>query len=107
MFSLLFFFISFLGIFDAHYDKTCRCLKYKTVLNINTETNVKIAFNPFRESGFAVQCTSDSYMEESENEYFIDKQAKKCLKTMRIVKALIWIAFIIIAVVVAVIKIIG
>lgn len=107
LYSILFFFISLLGIFDAHYDNKCYCLKYKTVLTLNEETNVKLVFNQFKESGAAINCTADCPAEETENEYYTDKQAKKRLKIMRIVKLLCWLAAIAIAVVVILYKVIG
>lgn len=105
LYSMLFFFISLMGIFDAKSDKKYYFIRYRTVLTLNGEHNVTLNVNRYNTSKlntqkqFAVNCVCNCFRNEYENEYYVDEQVRKRLKTLKITKLLIWLAAIIATVV--------
>lgn len=98
LWGLLFFFISGLGIFNPFYDRKCQIVKYRLRLTLSGYNNVRLDFGSFQEGQRAVFCQCDCYAEEYENLFTVDTQAKKRLKILTLIKALIWVAAVIAAV---------
>lgn len=105
LYSMLFFFISLMGIFDARSDKRCYFIRYKTVLTLKGEHNVTLNVNKYTggkttitQKLFAVNCVCNCFRKEYENEYYIDEQVRKRLKALKITKLIIWLAAIVIAI---------
>lgn len=100
LWSLFFFVISLFGIFDVPYSK-----KSAICCTVNVSPNggglVQITPNIKRDGG-AVFVQSDNCGVELTDNSPDDKTIKKRLKTLRIIKALAWVALIVVVVLVVV-----
>lgn len=99
--SLLFFFFSCFGIFDAHYDKKCTRVKYSATVTLSeNEINVlTVKYNPVSAGFKCVECKGNCTVQETENIYYIDDNAKKRLKKLRLIKALSWVGLVLAAII--------
>lgn len=94
LWQLLFFFVSILGIFDKPADRHCITLTYRATINLKEETFVKLKLNylPSKKIGATVVET-DTQVMESENVIWVDKNARKKVVLLRVLKIFIWVAF--------------
>ena len=93
--SMLFFFISVLGIFDARIGRKFYSVNYRARVYLKGNTNLQMSFRMFKEGERAIELKSDAEIEEVENEYFINKNLKKRRKILNWCKVLIWLALLV------------
>lgn len=92
--AIFFFVISCFGIFNSRYDKRCISVRYKAIVRLGQNTDLRLEFNRFAEGQPALSCFCDSSAEERENCFFTDKQAKKRFKLLTVVEVFLWLALI-------------
>ncbi len=102
--SMLFWLISFFGIFDVPYDRKCIVLNCKFNLELKEKNNVSVKFNTIKTQGEAVTIETDSKYEILSNFYYLDKKAKKRVVFLRIFKL---ISFVLVVILVAVLGVKG
>ena len=112
LYSMLFFFISVLGIFDAKTDKRYYFIRFKTVLSLKGEHDVTLNVNRYggdktQQRQIAVNCVCNCFRNEYENEFYIDEKVKKRLKALKITKLLVWLAAIVAIVATVILVVIG
>ena len=107
LWAMLFFVISCFGIFNAHYDRKCRTVGYRSVLKLNEDNSLRLEFNRFADGQSAVMFGSDCPIGISENIYGVDRQAKKRYKIITLVEVLFWLALIVAAALIVVFVVIG
>lgn len=91
LFSLLFFIIGVIGIFDPPYDKRCLTFecRFDAILSGNSE--VAVRYVP-QGAGAAIGIEGNCPLVQLANRCFIDMRAKKRLKIMRAVKIILVLA---------------
>lgn len=90
--SMLFFFISVLGIFDTRIGKRFYSVNYRARVYLKGTSNLQMRFNVFREGQRAIELQGDAEIQELENEYYTNKELKKRRKVLIWCKVLVWLA---------------
>ena len=90
--SMLFFFISVLGIFDVRTGKKFYSVNYRARIHLNGSNNLQLKFLRYKEGDRALELTGDAEIEELENAYCDNKQLKKRRRALIWCKVLIWLA---------------
>ena len=90
--SMLFFFISVLGIFDTRIGKRFYSVNYRARVYLRGNANLQMSFKMFREGERAIELKGDTEIEELENQYSTNKTLKKRRKVLILCKVLIWLA---------------
>lgn len=91
--GILFFLISFLGIFNPRYDRRCVTVEYTQKFQLYPQNNIHLEFNRVIAGKPAVNVRfSCLAYRETANVYGVDKQAKKRFRILSAVEALIWLA---------------
>lgn len=90
--SMLFFFISVLGIFDVRMGKKFYTLNYRAKLHLNGNTDLRLQFLKFSEGERAMELLGDVEVEELENVYHENKQLAKRRRALIWCKVLVWLA---------------
>ena len=62
------------------------------------KTEVKVNFKTLNTTGSSATFESNSAIEEIKNEFYVDQRAKKRLKIAKTIKALLWVALIVVVV---------
>ena len=93
--GMLFFFISFLGIFDVPIGKRFYGVQYRAKVYLNGSTNLQMKFNRFKEGDRALEIVGDAQVEELENTYTFNKKLKKRRTILILSKLLVWAALIV------------
>lgn len=89
--SLIFFFVGLMGILDPWYDKSCIVFAYKVKIDLNENSDVKLALNRYSNNGRAFEISTECKCQEITNIYYIDTKAKKRLRIMKFVKLGLWV----------------
>ena len=95
--QLLFFFVSFFGIFDIRADRRCVILDCEFDVKLEEITTLNISMNYAKSVEKALKIDSNAEVNEIKNVAYVDEKAKKRMKIMRFVKI-----FTVVAVVVAI-----
>ena len=90
--SMLFFFVSVLGIFDARTGKRFYTVNYRARVYLRGNANLQMRFLMFREGERAIELKGDAEVEELENSYTTNKKLKKRRKLLILCKVLVWLA---------------
>lgn len=90
--SMLFFFVSVLGIFDVRVGKRFNSVNYRARVRLNGNTNLQMKFLMFREGERAIELSGDAEIEELENNYYTNTTLKKRRKILILCKVLVWLA---------------
>ena len=90
--SMLFFFVSVLGIFDAHFGKRFYTVNYRAIVYLKGDANLQMSFRMFKEGERAIELKGDAEIEEIENSYSMNKQLRKRRRILIWCKVLIWLA---------------
>lgn len=94
--SLLFFIVSLFGILSPRYDKRCIVLEYKVNLKLKDNTEVKLSANRFVNGGKAFEITTNAEHKELKNLIYVDNIAKKRLRILRVIEAIMWVVLVIV-----------
>ena len=105
--QFFFFLISILGIFNPRLDKKCIVLDCSFDIDLNETNNVTFKFNQLKDEGEAVTIEGDCNVDTISNSYFVDKQAKKRMKILRIAEIFTWVAVIAVVAIIGIMKING
>lgn len=92
LWQMLFFFVSILGIFDRRLDKHCIAIEYIATITLTPDSVVTIRTNLNPNKKYAALTEANTEIVEKKNAIFFDKKAKKRVKTLKILKALVWVA---------------
>lgn len=92
--QILFFIISLFGICNKRLDKNCVVLKYHATIKVNENTEVTARIKTGYKETQALNLETTAEVMEDVNERFVDKNAKKRLKALKIIKIGLWIALI-------------
>lgn len=96
--NFIFFIISFFGLFDARYDKSCRVADCHFVVKLQQdEVNMEISYSPGLKSQNQAVVKCESEYETLSNIIYVDQIAKKRYKLLKIFKILFIIVMIAIA----------
>lgn len=90
--SMLFFFISVLGIFDARIGKKFYTVNYRAKVYLRGNATLKLKFLPFRNGERAIELSGDAEIEELENSYGVNDKLKKRRRLLILCKVLVWLA---------------
>ena len=93
--SMLFFFISVLGIFDTRIGKRFYSVNYRARVYLKGNANLQMSFNMFREGERAIELKGDAEIEELENQYGLNKTLRKRRRMLIWCKVLVWLAILI------------
>lgn len=96
LWSLLYFFISFFGIFDSYRDYSCRTVDAEFIVRISGETRLTIRNRAFNKKGeseaVTVECDGD--YETVRNVQRVDVAAKRRTRIMTAVRIVLFIGVI-------------
>ncbi len=94
--SLFFFIISIFGILDIRPDKKCISLKTTFLINVRENSKIKIVFKTRKngEKAVEVTCENAEITQEEGNTYYVEEQAKKRYKVLRVTKVFMWLGVI-------------
>lgn len=92
--SLVFFVVSLFGILSPRYDRHCVTIEYKASIKLKDNTDVTLSSNKFVDNGKAFELTSNAEVNETTNLIYTDKVAKKRLRILRAIEAVLWVALI-------------
>lgn len=92
--SALFYLVSIFGLFDAHYDRKCQQINYRVIVFLTGTNALKIKMRPFALNKKATETVYDGEIEEIENTYCIDTQAKKRRRIVVALRFLPWLALV-------------
>lgn len=98
LWQILFFVISLFGICNKRLDKNCVVLTYQGTISVNENTEVTARIKTGYKEAKALELETTAEVLEKVNERFIDKNAKKRLKILKIIKIGLWIALIALAI---------
>lgn len=90
--SMLFFFISVLGIFDARLGKRFCKINYRARVYLKDNANLQMSFKMFKEGERAIELKGDAEIEELENSYYADNNLRKRRRVLIWCKVLVWLA---------------
>lgn len=90
--SMLFFFISVLGIFDTRIGRKFYSVNYRARVYFRGNANLQMNFRMFKEGERAIELKGEAQIEELENNYYSDKKLKKRRKVLIWCKLLVWLA---------------
>ena len=90
--SMLFFFVSVLGIFDTRIGKRFYSVNYRAKVYLRGDTNLQMRFLMFREGERAVELSGDAEIVEMENLYSTNKKLRKRRRILVWCKVLVWLA---------------
>ena len=94
----LFYIISLLGILNPRLERTCYHISYHSKITLKDETtNLILKFNQTKDGTRAIECAGNANIEEFENKFFLDEQAKKRKKILKFLYAGCWLLAILIA----------
>lgn len=94
----LFYIISLLGILNPRLDKICYHISYHSKITLKDETtNLILKFNQTKDDTRAIECAGNANIEEIENKFSFDEQAKKRKKILKFLYAGCWFLTILIA----------
>lgn len=96
--EILFYIVSIFGIFDVKRDKKARSLSVRIKVRMEEDNNLKIVFNQFKDGGEAIRIDGDSTYEILDNRYYIDEEALKKFKILKIAKIFAFIIILVIAI---------
>lgn len=94
LWQIFFFIISVFGIFNKRLDKKCVVLKYRATINLDADTKIIARINTNYKETKALSIETSAEVVEQENLREVDKNAKKRLKLLKIIKLLLWVALI-------------
>lgn len=92
--QIFFFIISLFGVFNKRLEKNCVVLKYHATINLENDTTVIARINTNYKEQTALSLETTAQVVEHENQRMIDKQAKKRLKILKVIKICLWLALI-------------
>lgn len=96
--QLLFYIISLLGILNPRLEKTCYHVSYHSKFTLKEEiTNLILKFNQTKDGTRAIESAGNASVEEIENKFSFDEQAKKRKKILKFLYAVCWLLAILIA----------
>ncbi len=93
--QLFFFIISIFGIFDVHYKERCMVVDFEAEVDLKEENKLTLQFNTPQENAQAINIQTDLTSREVSNKYYLDAEAKKTLKGLRIAKIILALAIIV------------
>ena len=93
--QLLFFFVSFFGIFDIRPDKRCLVLDCEFEVKLEEITTMNISMNYAKSVEKALKVDSNAEINEIKNVAYVDEKAKKRMKILRFVKISVVLAIIV------------
>lgn len=101
LWSLLYFFVSFFGIFDSYRDFKCRRIEAEFIVRLSGETRVTMRNRAFNKKGEseAVSIECDGGCEVVKNAQFVDKAARRRTLVMTAVRMLLFVGAVVLAVV--------
>ena len=101
LWSLLYFFVSFFGIFDSYRDFKCRRLEAEFIVRLSGETRVTMRNRAFNKKGEseAVSIECDGGCEVVKNTQFVDKAARRRTLVMTAVRTILFAGAVALAVV--------
>lgn len=102
--QIFFFIISIFGIFDIHHKERCLVVDFETEVDLNEENKVVLQINSPRENEKAITVQTDLTNQEISNNYYLDSDAKKMLKRLKITKIILALAIIVTIIVVLFVK---
>jgi len=95
LYSMIFFVISIFGIFDNKAPKNFFSMTSTFYINPQDNCDVKFILQKRIKDAKAVEIeSSNCEITEKDNQFIFDSNAKKRYKTLKIVKAFVWIALI-------------
>lgn len=99
LWQMLFFFLSVFGIFDLRLDKRCVILDCEFEVKLEEITTLNLSMNYVKslEKALKVDCNAD--VNEIKNVAYVDEQAKKRIKILKIAKICTFFILIIVSVV--------
>ncbi len=97
LYAIISFIVSIFGILDPPYDRKCISMNCLFNIKLNQENNITIRFNTLTSNGKAVELETENSFEEINNEYKIDKTAKKRWIALLVIKIVCWIGMAIFA----------
>lgn len=103
--QMCFFVLSLFGILNPKLEKTCYYINYQAKITLNAEqNNVNLKFNELKDKSRAIEAVFDGEVEETENAYSIDLEAKKRKKILKFSKIVSWVLLIIIVLAIIIAK---
>lgn len=98
--QMLFYLITFFGIFNPKLEKNCFIISYKAKINlVDGENNVLIKINKLEDGGKALTVESNLVITEEQNTCILDRQAQKRRKILKLSYILAWVMLAVIAIV--------
>ena len=91
LYAILSFIVSVFGIFNPPYDRKCISMDCSFIVKLKDVNNINIKFNSLSSSGRAVEVETETSFEEINNEYTVDKIAKRRWIILLIARILAWI----------------
>lgn len=92
--SMLFFFISILGIFDVRREKRFNSFEYKATLVLHGDAHLQFKPYEFKENERALAIANDCEVYEHTNVYTVKNFLKKRRRILILTKLLVWLALI-------------
>ena len=81
--SFLYFIVSIFGLFDVRQNKRCYVFDCKFNINVETDTELTLAVQTFKDGSKFAELTTDAELTELSNIQFFDKEAQKRQKKMK------------------------
>ncbi len=102
--QLFFFIISIFGLLDIHRKEKCMIVDFESNVELKEQSKITLRLNTPQENGKAIDIETDLNAQEVSNKYYLDTQAMKTLKVLRLTKIILAIAIIVTIVVVLFVK---
>lgn len=96
--SMLFFFISLLGIFNVHREKRFYSIDYRAAVSFDGVSQLNFRLNPFKVACRAAETYGNCNVREQSNVFFVKKFLNKRRKALLWTKAAIWLVVLALAV---------
>lgn len=103
LWQMIFFFLSVFGIFDFKLDKKCVIIDCEFEVKLEEITTLNLSMNYMKSLEKALKVDSNADIKEIKNVAYVDEQAKKRMKVLKITKICTFAALLILAVVLLVV----
>ena len=104
LWELLFFVVSVFGIFDVRYGKFTYNTYCKMQVDVANDTDILLRVMDPRNNGVVARIETDAKVNILDNEYIIDRVAKKKQKVLNVFKVLLILAIVAIVIAKVIIK---
>ena len=106
--SILFFFISFFGLFDIKEKRRGKSLKFEGKIKLESgidNQEIKLVLKSFKEGEKAIVCEGDYLIENNDsNKYFVDKNIEKKLMILEKIKKYTWFVIVVLILILVIMK---